>query len=328
MTAASERWVSASRCSRRACRTGAACAVSERRSRSSATSASRNETCAQLARGLRIRPGHRRPPPAEPCRAHCAFDPTRAWSEHGALMSMPAARVASRFGHAAALLVERLRGRVGLQVRRSRTGVVHAVRARRRRGASSGAAGLPGAIRRAVTRKPVCPIILWLGRTAKPLDVPVPDQRLPGLRLGELAVRPERLDRSGRAGWWSRRTPTTTPPGARASRDRVHALPRREHVQHHPVDRAGGASTFGSASTRSPTVSARPGARRRRTGSTLRRATVGELLAALVRRHRPCRPDRPQQRAGQRARADPGLDDPAPRGRCRPSPTIWAASFG
>ena len=46
---------------------------------------------------------------------------------------------------------------------------------------------------------------------------------------------------------------------------------------------------------------------------TLLRGDVGELLAPLVRRHAAVRADGAQQRAGQRAGADAGLDDAGAR---------------
>ena len=59
----------------------------------------------------------------------------------------------------------------------------------------------------------------------EPLDVPVAHHRLPGLGLGEPAVRPHASPRTATAGWWSRRTRTRCRPGA-ARRPRRRGSPR------------------------------------------------------------------------------------------------------
>ena len=63
------------------------------------------------------------------------------------------------------------------------------------------------------------------------------------------------------------------PPGAQRVGDGVHALPGRQHVEHDPVHGARGASTGGSASARSPTVSRQAGWSPPKNWVTLRRAT-------------------------------------------------------
>ena len=138
---------------------------------------------------------------------------------------------------AAGSVVERLLGDLRRQAGRPRAGVVDAVGTRAPGGASWPAAVSPGAIRRAVTRKPVWPIILWPGTDREALDVPVADQRLPGLRLGEAAVRAERLDGPAELGG-GRDVGADQAAGRQRLGDRVDALPRREHVEDDPVDAA------------------------------------------------------------------------------------------
>ena len=327
---ASERWASASRCSRPR-EPGRARRLSRRRR--SETSASRKPDLARELVGAATAPSWTRrlmstsaPPPVR-------FDPTREHRDgraHLAVLVTIWTRSRLRWSHRNSeseravgrpvQSVERLLGGSSTARRRD---AGRCSRGRRRPGAGrrcfSGGRS-PGAIRRAVTRKAVWPIILWPGRTARPSTC----QSRTSVSQACGSVKPpcaRRSRRTGTAGSWWRRT------RRRCRRARSASATASRHSQGASMSRM-------TRSTRSPDAgqrlgevadgaAARPGGSRRRarrrTASTLRAGDVGELLAPLVRRHPAVRADRAQQRAGQRAGADAGLDHVRARGRCRPS---------
>ena len=106
------------------------------------------------------------------------------------------------------------------------------------------------------------------GTDREALDVPVADQRLPRRRLGEPAVRAQRLDGPAELGG-GRDVRADQAAGREHLRDPVDALPRREHVQDHPVD----VLVRRALSTRSPTVSFHAGCRPSKNWSTFCAAT-------------------------------------------------------
>ena len=212
VTADSERWVSASRCSRPrelAGRVGQpAPQVGDL--------GLEEPHLARPARRRAVGPRRSRRPD------HCSSRPTswiRPYSSHGPPCT---GRGSRRVSHD--LISNRDRGnRRRRQLAASgssavrRAGAVRRSRGRRRPGpggASSAAAARPGAIRRAVTRNAGVADHRVARADREALDVPVAHQRLPGLRLGEAAVRAERLDEPATAGWWSRRTRRRCRPGA------------------------------------------------------------------------------------------------------------------
>ena len=147
------------------------------------------------------------------------------------------------------------------------------------------------------------PVHLVLRADGEALDVPAADQRLPRLGLGEAAVLPERLDEAAQLG---RRRDVRADQPARHERvrDRRQALPRREHVEDDPVDVA-----LGRGRRRGRRSSAsRPGGRRRRTTRRCARAMSANSSRRSYDVTWPSGADRAQQRAGQRARPDAGLD--------------------
>ena len=163
------------------------------------------------------------------------------------------------------------------------------------------------------------PIIVCPGRTARPSTCQSRTSDSQACGLGEAAVRRAPSRRSGTAGWSSRRR------RRRCRRARSASAAASRHSQGASMSRMtrsaslpGRRERLGEVAERS---AATPG------GSpwapknwwTLRAGDVGELLAALVGRHPAVRADRAQQRAGERTRADAGLDDVRRRGRCRPA---------
>ena len=160
------------------------------------------------------------------------------------------------------------------------------------------------------------PIILWPGRTARPSTC----QSRTSVSHGCGSVNPP----------WARSVSTIRPSwvvvatyahddaaGARARRRRRRRTPRARACRARPGRRCRAARPPGSALDE-VADGERPGRVGPPSGApkncaTLRRAIVGELLAALEGRHVAVRADRAQQRAGQRAGAGARLDDPGAR---------------
>ena len=168
------------------------------------------------------------------------------------------------------------------------------------------------------------PIIEWPGRTARPSTCQ--SRTSDSQACGSVKPPCTRTVSTKRDSWVVVATyAQTMPPGTQRARGRVEALPGGEHVEDDPVGAlARRGQLLGEVAERELQAGWSPP----KNWVTLRAGDVGELLAALVRRHPAVRPDRAQQRAGQRAGADAGLDHVARRGRCRPCATIWAASLG
>ena len=229
VTAASDRWVSASRCSRPREWAGASrepaaevgdLGLQEARpgSRSSSGAAStraRNRhpcsTSASPPCGCRPYPRARRTERGRP----------RCWSR------LPTWLIAAVWSHAVS---GRACGRChrGLRSAGRPAGAGRCSRRRRHPGraaASSAGGRSPGAIRRAVTRNAVWPIILCPGRTARPSTCQSRTSDSHGLRLGEAAVHAQRLHDARRAGWWWRRRRRRCRRGA-ARRRRRRRTPR------------------------------------------------------------------------------------------------------
>jgi hypothetical protein len=97
-----------------------------------------------------------------------------------------------------------------------------------------------------------------LGPDGQPLEVPVADDGLPGVRLGEAAVVAHRLGDPGQLGG-GRDVADEHPARQQRVGDDAEALPGREHVEHDTIDARRAQPTDGSDSTRSPTVTVHAG---------------------------------------------------------------------
>jgi hypothetical protein len=150
---------------------------------------------------------------------------------------------------------------------------------------------------------------LVAGTYGEALDVPVAHQRLPGLGLGEPAVEAHRLHEAGQLG---RGGDVGAHDAARSqcAGGGVDALPGSQHVQDHPVVALPrGRELLGEvAEAQGPGRVGLPVRGTEELGDVAA-GDVGELLAALVGRELAVGTDGAQERAGERTRADPGLDD-------------------
>ena len=181
---------------------------------------------------------------------------------------------------------------------------------RRRRGGARDTVGEPprGDQEPGVADHPV------LGPHGEPVDMPAALQRLPGGRLGEVALLPQRARRSGpAASSWLR----SSTPGRRES-----ASPPPPRTCSHGASMS---STTRSASGRcrpaSQVADDQPPGRMRAAEVPLDigRGDLREVRPALERDQAPGLAYRAQQPARQRARARPRPRPPARRGRCRPA---------
>ena len=150
----------------------------------------------------------------------------------------------------------------------------------------------------------MCPIIRWSGRTARPSTCQV--RSIVSRRYGSVN-RPclaKRLDHPGELGGRRHVRADHTARDERG-RDRV------EHSHGASMSRTTRSTSLTSSdSTRSPTASRHAGCGSPKKRSTFVWAHGREVGPAFVRHHLTGVADRAQQRAGQRARAGAGLDDP------------------
>ena len=178
-------------------------------------------------------------------------------------------------------------------------------------------ASTPSASRRVVSRKPVCPIIRCCGRTASPSRCQPRTIDSHASRLGVPAVGADVLGQP-RQLRGRRDVGDEHAAGRERVGDGVEVLPRREHVEHHAVDAAGlghGRQHVGQVADRQLPRGVRAAEEALDVAAGDRR----EVLAPLDGVQRAAVADRAQQRHGQRAGADAGLDRRARPGRCRPS---------
>ena len=145
-----------------------------------------------------------------------------------------------------------------------------------------------------------------LGADGEALEVPAADDGLPGLRLGEAAVVPDRLGHPGELGRRSRRSRSArrpaSAPSATASR----------HSQGASMSRTTRSTSGSSRRQRLDEVAddEPPGrVRRRRRSSTLPRATSAKSSRRSKDEQLPLVADGAQQRQRQGAGPDAGLDD-------------------
>src|SRR5580693_5312356 len=149
-----------------------------------------------------------------------------------------------------------------------------------------------------------------LGADRQAVHVPAPQQRFPRRRLIEAALAAQRLHgaRQLRGGG---DVAADEPAFAQRPRRRVRVLPRRQHVQHDPVERLARVQDSRDA-VGWQFAGHQPPGRMRGAEIALHIAPrdLGEVGTALVGDDQAALADRPEQPAGQRARARPGFDDP------------------
>ena len=168
------------------------------------------------------------------------------------------------------------------------------------------------------------PIILCPGRTARPSTC----QSRTSDSQGCGSVKPPcaRSVSTNRPSWVVVATyAQTMPPGRERLGDGVDALPRREHVEDHPVDALAGRRA--SSSARSPTVQAPGRVVAAEELGDVAPGDVGELLAALVRRHPAVGPTARSSEQVSAPDPTPASTTRAP-GKMSAIATIWAASLG
>ena len=100
----------------------------------------------------------------------------------------------------------------------------------------------------------------------------------------------------------------STPPGREGLDHGVEAFPRREHVEHHAID-APRLDHVEQSLGEVAQLDLPSGRLRAEEGRDVRARDQRELLAALEGDQSTLRADRSQQREGERAGSDPGLDD-------------------
>ena len=124
----------------------------------------------------------------------------------------------------------------------------------------------------------------------EPDDVPAALQALPRPRFGPALLFAKRFDRTGQLSD-GRDVDHQHAAGHQYARDRVEDLPRREHVEHHPVDRLVGQIAVGQIGDPESPVRGMPAEERRYVAA----GVLGVVVAKLVGDHFAGRPDRPQQ---------------------------------